>query len=347
LEQAASIRREIGERYGLSRSVNNLGTIKEREGDLENARQMFTEALSLSREINNKNTAAASLLNIAGIMSDEGKYGEAEKAIQESLAIARDIGDQQDVMGGLEELAEIRYRTGHLAEAQATGEESVAVAKKTGLKPYSAYGLLTLGDVAAARGDTSESHKRYQEALAVLSGTNEQLLAAQAMLGDGVVSFQEGHLAESDNTIRQAIEKFRIRKMADNEIVGRAMLGLVLVAEGKPGDAKIQVDSANQLAPKSQNRDSQLALAIANAKVLAAQGNRGGAVKTLVAKIQETKDRARLDLRYEARLALAEIEMSSGRTAAGRTHLIALQREAASKGFLLIAHKASTLGVAR
>jgi hypothetical protein len=45
----------------------------------------------------------------------------------------------------------------------------------------------------------------------------------------------------------------------------------------------------------------------------------------------------------EARLALAEIEMLSGRANSGRAHLQELQNDARSKGFLLIARKAKAL----
>jgi hypothetical protein len=43
----------------------------------------------------------------------------------------------------------------------------------------------------------------------------------------------------------------------------------------------------------------------------------------------------------EARLALGEIETGAGKIAAGRARLTALQKDAAAKGFLLIARKAA------
>ena len=45
--------------------------------------------------------------------------------------------------------------------------------------------------------------------------------------------------------------------------------------------------------------------------------------------------------RFEARLALGEIEMKSGKTAAGRARLEQLEKDATAKGFLLIARKAA------
>lgn len=44
---------------------------------------------------------------------------------------------------------------------------------------------------------------------------------------------------------------------------------------------------------------------------------------------------------YAARLALGEIEMTSGSAAEGRARLVALEKEAAAKGFRLIAQKAA------
>ncbi len=45
----------------------------------------------------------------------------------------------------------------------------------------------------------------------------------------------------------------------------------------------------------------------------------------------------------EARLALGEIEMKSGKTAAGRARLEALEAEARTKGYKLIARKATAM----
>ena len=43
----------------------------------------------------------------------------------------------------------------------------------------------------------------------------------------------------------------------------------------------------------------------------------------------------------EARLALGEIEVKSGHTASGQARLLALEKDAGAKGFLLVARKAA------
>jgi hypothetical protein len=46
----------------------------------------------------------------------------------------------------------------------------------------------------------------------------------------------------------------------------------------------------------------------------------------------------------DARLAVAEIEMKAGQTAAGRALLAAIEADAKAKGYNLIARKAATAG---
>ena len=46
-------------------------------------------------------------------------------------------------------------------------------------------------------------------------------------------------------------------------------------------------------------------------------------------------------IQLEARLAMGEVEMKSGMRTAGRARLAALQRDATTEGFLLLARKAA------
>ena len=341
LQEAASIRRKIGEKYGLSRTVNNMGNVLQMKGDLDGAKTMFAEALSLAREVGNKNTVSASLDNLATVLSQEGEYEAAEKETKESIAIARDIGDKISLATGLTNLANIRFMVGDLTSAWTEGEEALAIAQQSGFKTQSAYSLEGLGDVAAARGDLAESDKKYRESLALWTATNQKIPAAQILLAQGKLLFDEGQLTPSEAPIREAIDEFHTNKIADGEIFARALLGSVLVTEGRRADARIQVDNATQLATKCQDRDAQLILAIATAKVSAAEGHAGRAEEVLASELRGINDRARLDLRYQAKIVIAEIETAAGKTAAGSNRFLALEKEATKNGFLLIAKQAS------
>lgn len=65
------------------------------------------------------------------------------------------------------------------------------------------------------------------------------------------------------------------------------------------------------------------------------------AVKDLETIEPEATESGFLEEQLESRLALGQIEMKSGKTAAGRARLAALEKDAGAKGFLLIARKAA------
>ena len=64
----------------------------------------------------------------------------------------------------------------------------------------------------------------------------------------------------------------------------------------------------------------------------------GKSLNALIAKAIKT---ACVPCQFEARLALGQIEMKSGRVAEGRAHLQALERDAQSADFALIARQAA------
>jgi hypothetical protein len=58
--------------------------------------------------------------------------------------------------------------------------------------------------------------------------------------------------------------------------------------------------------------------------------------------ITKSRELGYLGVELDARLALAEIEMKSGQTTVGRAHLAAIETDAKTRGYILIARKAAT-----
>ena len=56
---------------------------------------------------------------------------------------------------------------------------------------------------------------------------------------------------------------------------------------------------------------------------------------------RESRELGYRGIELDARLALAEIEMKEGQTAAGRAHLAAIESDANAKGYHLVTRKAA------
>lgn len=76
---------------------------------------------------------------------------------------------------------------------------------------------------------------------------------------------------------------------------------------------------------------------------MTASGKLTEAKSSLETSLEEATRTGFVGHQFEARLALAEIELKSGRTTQGRARPEALEREAKAKGFGLIARKAAAL----
>jgi hypothetical protein len=115
----------------------------------------------------------------------------------------------------------------------------------------------------------------------------------------------------------------------------------------------VEAGEANErlrgLAAASQDRGVRIAAAIVAARVLAASGESratSAALEALRATLAEAVRVGYVDYELEARLAAGEIEMASGRAAAGRARLAALAKDATARSFGLVARRAAAAGSA-
>jgi hypothetical protein len=104
---------------------------------------------------------------------------------------------------------------------------------------------------------------------------------------------------------------------------------------------------ARSLAAKSQNPNIRWQTAITAARIETAEKNFArsaagtAARKELATIITKSRALGYMGTELDARLALAEIEMKAGQSTAGRAHLAAIEADAKTKGYNLIARNAA------
>ena len=89
---------------------------------------------------------------------------------------------------------------------------------------------------------------------------------------------------------------------------------------------------------------NRLQMGIVSGCIQTAVGNYEGAKRNLNLTIEEARAKGFVRFQFEARLALGEAEITSGKTADSMAHLAELEKDAASKGLLLIAAKTRAVG---
>jgi len=190
------------------------------------------------------------------------------------------------------------------------------------------------------QGKPNDARKAYEQALAIDKEIGYSQESAEIGLALAELDIEEGRGAEAEALIRDAVKVFRAAKLSVDEITAHTMLARSLLAIGKKSDALKELESSRSLAAKTQNRLVALDFAITEARVLAALGRAAEANKVLTPALADARARGLVRYEFEARLAAAEIELKSDATAEAVKNLRAIEKDAAAKGYVLVARKA-------
>lgn len=155
-------------------------------------------------------------------------------------------------------------------------------------------------------------------------------------------------LPDTDSFSKETLARIRQNLGTDDVIlgsylpVGNGLIRLDLrLQDAVAGETLASVSAAKVILVNSQNRAVHLDSAIVAARSLTASNEPAEAKTRLKAALSEATKTGFVPEQLEARLALGEIEMKSGKSAVGRARLEALEKDATAKGFLLIARKAA------
>jgi serine/threonine protein kinase/tetratricopeptide (TPR) repeat protein len=339
-QDALSVARETGSRQGMSVALNNIANILLLRGDLSGAGTQFEQARSIFHEIGDKDYEGFALSNIAEVLSLRGELARSKIASEKALALFREVGDKDGQAYALVAKGSALAQQGSLAAAEKSYKESLAFSRESSDKSIMGYALNGLAGISRLKGDLPDARKQCLDSLKIREEIGEKASAAESRVALAELAMEEGQPREAEMSARRAIEEFRTEKLADNEFVAQAVLVRALLAQDKIADAEREIDRLTSPAAGSQNAEARLKFRIAAARVRAATTRNADAKKDLEGVLEEATQLGLSQYQFEARLALGEAKMKSRQTAAGREHLQALEKDAASKGFLLIARQA-------
>ena len=347
-QQAQTIFRRDGSEAGVADVLNNLGNVYETLGDPATAERMLRETLPIYRLLDDKRGLTGAIGNIAGNRVDQGDLRGAIQLYEEALQ-GRDPADTGYAALAGANIAIVLQLQGDLVDAKQGFEKSLATWQKLDDQGDSAYAMWSLGGLLLQEADFSGARKRYEQALAIRTSASDELTIAETRLALADLSLEEGHSpVEQESAIRQVLDVFQKQKTRDDETKAWSILARALLAESKAAAAKEAMQHARSLAARSQNPAIRWQTAIVWARIGTAEKDAAhsafgiAARKELTAIIAKSRELGYRGIELDARLALAEIEMKSGQTAAGRAHLTAIEGNAKAKGYNLVARKAAS-----
>jgi eukaryotic-like serine/threonine-protein kinase len=339
-EQSVAIRRETGDRIGEAVSLNNIAVVLYQQGKFAEARKFYEQSLGITQEIGEKRGIARALTNLAIVDHEQGKLVESRKLQEQSIAIRREIGDKSGVALGLNNLAAMLLDLGDLPAVQKALDEQMPIFQQAGNQRAVAYATFVQGEFFKTQGNLEQARKAHEEALAIRNKIGEKVTVGDSLLALAALSIEEGHPADAEQPARHSIQQAITEKAPGNELNARNLLARSLLAQGKLVEAEKEIRTAELAASATESRLLAIDTLITAARVHAANGQVAEASRSLANVLAEATRLSCGRCQFDARLALAEIEMKEGKKAVAHEHLASLEKDASAKGFLLVAHEA-------
>ncbi|MFI1601961.1 AfsR/SARP family transcriptional regulator [Streptomyces griseofuscus] len=175
---------EIGHTRGVFNSLNNVGELRTRTGDLKSAEHVYRKAISLAARRSDKREQATLQMNLANALIGLGKTNEALTLSQTSLEVFRAVGDRRG-----EALALNRIGRAHRAAGRSEQAVPLHIAALTLARSINAAGEVvdTAYDAALAELDTgrvAQARAHFELSLAAsreISAPTETARALRAL----------------------------------------------------------------------------------------------------------------------------------------------------------------------
>jgi serine/threonine protein kinase/tetratricopeptide (TPR) repeat protein len=382
MEDSLALSREIGDKVAIASNLANLGNLEQSAGNTASARKFYEESAAKFEEAGQKSGVAQVRVLLGSLLYEQGDHATAKSNYERALASAKEVGDAPTASDAESGLCNVARLDGDWNAARTHAENAVAAAQRGGDKKLLAQSYFSLGGALEGLGDLEGSQKAANDGMATARDSGDKNLIAVATFNLADLAFHHADLAGAQKGYEQALALHRANKnmgsiaetqlalayvalergqaaraaelaqrganeahrMKDSYMEGNAylLLGRAALQQEQIETARKYFGQAASLGSISISPSQQLELAAWSAQADAAAGSGREALKKLQARTAELGPKASLNAQFQARLVAAELECKFGDAGAGRDQLNALQKDANSKNFLLIAQKAAT-----
>ncbi|MCU0549401.1 MAG: tetratricopeptide repeat protein [Leptolyngbya sp. Prado105] len=256
-QQSLGLAREIGDRQGHGRALNNLANVYRNLGDSFKAIEYLEQALSIAHEIGDRKEEGIALGNLGGAYYSRGNYGAAIEFFQQDLTIAREIGNRLGEGSALGNLGIAHHRLGEYGEAIEFHQQHLTIAREVGHRKGESNALGNVGIAYDRLGEYGEAIKFFQQHLAIAREIGDQQGEGNALGNLGIAYDRLGDYGE-------AIEFFQQHAAIAGEVgdrrgesIGFVNWGHALVKLGQYSEALPHLQVSLKISQDIGDRDGE------------------------------------------------------------------------------------------
>jgi predicted ATPase/DNA-binding XRE family transcriptional regulator len=233
LEEGVEMARASGDSWSLANALESLGRFIYRQGQLEQAHQLFVESVALIRVVGDKESLARFLYPFVTLELSRGNREQAAALAQESFELAQELGTTPVKALALESLGRVALYQGHYEQARDLFVQRIALARELGDFPAVAKNQVYSGEAALLQGDAVWAESLVYEGLQFFQDHHGSLDdIALAFNISGAIKLTQGALGEARAYYKEAL--LLDKDGGDQKSVGKHLIGLaqVVLAQG-------------------------------------------------------------------------------------------------------------------
>lgn len=177
-QKALTIQEMLRDRLSQARSLNNLGWLLVRIGELESARRHLTQARAIFEEQGVETRKGDILLSLSELELAEGNLAVAASLAREALELATRLGETAIVAESHTILGRVAARQGRQSDADAEFASAIATAEVAGgprlMEAHEAYAA-----VLESRGDLVAANQHLKQAIAAYHPATPAMLESR------------------------------------------------------------------------------------------------------------------------------------------------------------------------
>jgi tetratricopeptide (TPR) repeat protein len=339
-KEAVDSFKEVGDLRGQSRALDTLAAIEGSQGNYAGAQSRFETAIANYRRLGDRAQEAQATGNLGLTLKLLGRNDEAAKQFQQAFALFQQLQDRSGEAAQLFWLAGVSFNQLDLKKAESYLAQSESLSSAVDDQTRMVDALAFEADLASARGDLAAERRKREEALTRGRSLGDKNLIAQSQLALADLELDKGHPSQAQAYAEDALKHFQAERMQDEEAEANATLARVLLAQHSVAEARRAGELADRLAAKSKQPEVRINVALVKAR-LAETAKPQEALRLLEDAQAQAQAAGLGPLALEVRLALGETDARHGNRQRAAERLTALERDARSHGFVLIADRAA------
>ena len=208
-KQALPIRKEVGDRAGVAKTLNNIGAVYGKIGQPQKALDYFNEALPICREVGDRAQEATTLNNIGAVYDSTGQPQNALDYFNQALPILKAVGDRAVEATTLNNIGRVYNSIAQWQKALDYFNPALPIFKAVGDRAQEATTLNNIGVTYDSIGEWQKALEYYQQALPISREVGDRAQEAITLGNIGFIYSNIGQPQKALDYFKQVLPIFK------------------------------------------------------------------------------------------------------------------------------------------